>query len=56
MYRLTNRSEEDAMHPLFVELFIKTDAEDLLAEEERRRTRRARHDRKRMVMTVPTRR
>ncbi len=37
------------MHPMFVKLFIETDADDLLAEEEeevkRRRARRSRRDR-----------
>jgi hypothetical protein len=35
------------MHPMFVKLFIETDADDLLAEEEakRRRVRRSQRDR-----------
>jgi hypothetical protein len=35
------------MHPMFVKLFIETDADDLLAEEEvkRRRARRSRRNR-----------
>lgn len=40
------------MHPLFVELFIQTDEAELLAEEERQRSRRARRSRSKMVMTV----
>jgi len=42
------------MHPMFVELFIENDADDLLAyeEEKRRRSRRARQGQSRMVMTV----
>ncbi len=40
------------MHPMFVKLFIETDADDLLAEEEakRRRVRRSRRSRSVMVM------
>jgi hypothetical protein len=39
--------EEDAMHPMFVKLYLENDADDVLAEEENRRrganrTRRAR--------------
>jgi len=43
---------EDMMHPMFVKLFIETDADDLLAEEEakRRRVRRSRRSRSVMVM------
>jgi len=39
------------MHPMFVELFIETDADDLLAyeEEKRRRSRRAKQRQSRMV-------
>jgi hypothetical protein len=38
------------MHPMFVTLFLETDADDLLAdEEERRRGRRARASRSAMV-------
>jgi hypothetical protein len=42
------------MHPMFVELFIQTDADDLLAyeEEKRRRSRRARQSQSRMVTRV----
>jgi len=50
----TPRPEEDIMHPMFVKLFIDTDAGDLLAyqEEQRRRARRARHNRSRTAMKV----
>ncbi len=50
----TPRPEEDIMHPMFVKLFIETDAGDLLAyeEEQRRRARRARHNRSRTAMKV----
>jgi hypothetical protein len=43
------------MHPMFVTLFLETDADDLLAEEEaRRRAARARRDRPAMaVRAVP---
>jgi len=47
------------MHPMFVKLFIETDADDLLASEEedrkRRQARRARHTQARSVTmtTVP---
>ena len=38
------------MHPMFVKLFLEDDADDLLAEEDkRRRARRARRDRQVMV-------
>jgi hypothetical protein len=42
------------MHPMFVELFIETEADDLLAyeEEKRRRSRRVKHSQSRMVMRV----
>ena len=42
------------MHPMFVKLFIETDAGDLPAyeEEQRRRARRARHNRSRTAMKV----
>ena len=41
----------DIMHALFIELFIETDADDLLAEEERRRrVRRSRRARSAMVV------
>ena len=42
------------MHPMFVELFIETDADDLLAREEdkRRRSRRAKRSQSRMVTRV----
>ena len=44
------------MHPMFVKLFIETDADDLLAEEEvkRRRVRRSRRNRPAVaVRTTP---
>jgi hypothetical protein len=42
---------EDIMHPMFVELFMETDADDLLPEQDRRR--RARRSRRaRTVMAV----
>jgi hypothetical protein len=42
------------MHPMFVELFIQTDADDLVAEEEakRRRARRSRRDRPAVAVKV----
>ena len=42
------------MHPMFVELFIETDADDLVAEEEvkRRRARRSRRDRPAVAVKV----
>ncbi len=42
------------MHPMFVKLFIETDADDLLTYEEsrRRRARRARRNRSAMVIRV----
>jgi hypothetical protein len=43
------------MHAMFVELFIHTDEAELLAEEEQQRTRRARRNRSRRLMTVRTR-
>jgi hypothetical protein len=46
---------EDAMHPLFVELFIDTDEREFQAAEERRRARRTRRNRSRMVLTVRSR-
>jgi hypothetical protein len=50
----TRDPEEDIMHPMFVKLFIETDADDLLTyeEEQRRRARRARHNRSRTAMKV----
>jgi hypothetical protein len=33
----TANREETTMHPMFKQLFIQTDADDLLAEEDRRR-------------------
>jgi hypothetical protein len=44
---------EGTMHPMFVELFMKTDADDLLAEEEgsrRRATRRPQRSRPAMLV------
>ena len=42
------------MHPMFVKLFIETDADDLAAEEARRRSARARRNRPAMaVKAVP---
>jgi hypothetical protein len=45
------------MHPMFVKLFIETDADDLLAEEEarRRRARRSRSNRLAMVVRAVSR-
>ena len=45
------------MHPMFVKLFLETDAEDLLADEEenRRRAARARRTRSRMTLQVTAR-
>lgn len=42
------------MHPMFVKLFLETDADDLLSgeEEKRRRGNRARRHRRCMVMRV----
>jgi hypothetical protein len=39
--------EEGIMHPMFVKLFIETDADDLLAEEEAKRRRARRSGRNR---------
>ena len=43
------------MHPMFVTLFIETDADDLLAEEQdrKRRAHAARRGRSARTMTVP---
>jgi hypothetical protein len=45
------------MHPTFVKLFIETDADDLLAEEEakRRRARRSRRTRRATVVRAASR-
>jgi len=44
------------MHPMFVKLFLETDTDDLLAEEDRRRrANRARHSRSRMAVKVTAR-
>jgi hypothetical protein len=40
----------DTTHPLFKELFIQTDADDLPAEDRRRRVRRSRQARTAMVV------
>jgi hypothetical protein len=42
----------DIMHPAFVKLFIETDADDLLAEEEDRRRRARRSRRNRSAIAV----
>jgi hypothetical protein len=47
---ITCRREEDTVHPMFVELFLEADADDLASGgQQRRRARRAR--RSRLVMT-----
>jgi hypothetical protein len=43
------------MHPTFVELFLQDGAEDLLAEEDKRRTARARRTRSRRAAKVTVR-
>lgn len=45
------------MHPMFVKLFIETDADDLLAEDEakRRRARRSRRNRPAVVVRAASR-
>jgi hypothetical protein len=45
------------MHPMFVKLFIETDADDLFAEEDARRhaARRARRDRPAMIVRTVSR-
>ena len=58
---VTGQLEEDHMHPMFVALFIETDADDLLTEErdKQRRAREARRGRSarviRAVATYPNR-
>jgi hypothetical protein len=47
----TGNRKETTMHPMFKELFIQTDADDLLAEEDRRR-RMSRARRARSAMMV----
>jgi len=49
--------EGNAMHPMFVKLFIETDADDLLAAEEdmRRRVRRSRRSRPAVVVKAAAR-
>jgi hypothetical protein len=44
--------EETTMHPLFKELFIQADADDLLAEEDRRRRRVSRARRARPATII----
>jgi hypothetical protein len=45
--------EEDAMHPMFVKLYLENDADDVLAEEDRRRAaNRARRARSRQATRV----
>ena len=45
------RLRRDIMHPMFKELFIQTDADDLLAEEDRRRrVRRSRRARPALIV------
>jgi len=45
--------EEDAMHPMFVKLYLENDADDVLAEENRRRAaNRARRARSRQATRV----
>jgi hypothetical protein len=47
----TGNREEATMHPMFKELFIHTDADDLLAEQDRRRrVSRARQARPAMII------
>ena len=47
----TGNREETMMHPMFKELFIQTDADDLLAEQDRRRrVSRARRARSALVI------
>lgn len=56
MPKASGRSEKDNMHPMFVKLFLEADADDLLAEEDKRhRANRARHTRSRMVIRVAAR-
>ncbi len=49
-----NSRRRNIMHPMFVKLFMETDADDLLAEEQdqRRRTRQARRGRSARVLKV----
>jgi hypothetical protein len=45
--------KEDAMHPMFVKLYLENDADDVLAEEDRRRAaNRARRARSRQATRV----
>ena len=47
----TGNREETTMHPMFKELFIQADADDLLAEEDRRRhVSRAQRARSAMIL------
>ena len=51
--RDTVAAREDIMHPMFVKLFIETDADDLSLEEDwRRRARRSRRARPAMVVRL----
>jgi hypothetical protein len=53
----SGRGEESTMHPMFVQLFLQTSEDDLLAEEEgrRRAANRARRTRTRVATRVPAR-
>jgi hypothetical protein len=42
-------AREDIMHPMFVKLFMETDADELLPERDRRRARRSRRARPAMA-------
>ena len=58
--RQTRPCEEDEMHPMFVELYLESNADDVLAEEENRRrtanrTRRARARQATRVIAGPRR-
>jgi hypothetical protein len=47
---------EDIMHPMFVKLFMETDADDVLTEQDRRRrARRSRRARPAMAVKAATR-
>jgi hypothetical protein len=52
--RRTRPCEEDEMHPMFVELYLESSADDVLAEEENRRrtANRARRARARQATRV----
>lgn len=49
MVSAENHPRENGMHPMFVELFIETDLDDLDAEEQRRRALRPRRRRAQAV-------